>query len=83
MRFVVDFEQATPNGGMTVLVDGVPVATSPIPAEAAEKAAAEMHRRYVDAAVASLQHAIGEPCGICDGTGTDYIGRECSRLISR
>lgn len=22
-------------------------------------------------------HRIGEPCDICDDTGTDYIGRPC------
>lgn len=34
-----------------------------------------------DAEAHGISHAIGEPCDICNGTGTDYIGRPCRRLV--
>lgn len=85
MRFSVDFMLAGPNGGLRVCIDGVPVADSPNPFEAAEDAGREMWRRWTDtvtaANTAKKAHAKGEPCAVCDGTGFDYLGRRCRHLV--
>ena len=82
MKFTIDVMPASAQGGATVYLDGARLGSWPVPADGLEAASAEMARRYGDDCEASHRHLAGEPCDICDGTGTDYLGRSCRRLIA-